>query len=74
MGNALQVDDVVKVTNKQSSYYDQKGIIKCMHNNTLFLWDRKFIDRLGGIFVEKCGNVTLKGYELVSGVNGLVKK
>lgn len=40
--NALQVDDVVRVTNRKSPYYDSKGIIKCITKNVLFLWDNKF--------------------------------
>lgn len=28
MGNALQIDDVVNVTNRQSNFFQQKGVIK----------------------------------------------
>ena len=53
MGNPMQVDNVVKVSNNQSPYYGQKGIIKNMTpKNVLFLWDSKFMDRSAGIFVE----------------------
>lgn len=52
MGNALQVDDVVRVTNKNCNYYGQKGIVKSISKNVLFLWDRSFMTQSYGIFVE----------------------
>ena len=41
-GNALQIDDVVRVTNKNSYNFGKTGIIKNISKNVLFLWDRSF--------------------------------
>ena len=65
MGNPLTIDDTIIVSNKNSRFKDQRGIIRSIHNNTLFLWDRKFMHFSNGIFVELARNVTLKGYELI---------
>jgi len=65
MGNSIQVDDAVKVTNNKSIYKDKHGIIKKICKNILFLWDRSFMNISNGIFVEQCENVTLKGHEFL---------
>jgi transcription antitermination factor NusG len=65
MGNPLTIDDTIIVSNKNSRFKDQRGIIRSIHNSTLFLWDRKFMHHSNGIYVELARNVTLKGYELI---------
>lgn len=65
MGNTIQLDDVVFVSNRQSKRYNQRGYIKNICRNCLFLWDPAFMDKSNGIFTEKCGNVTIAGYELM---------
>lgn len=52
IGNSIQVDDAVKVTNNKSIYKDKHGIIKKICKNTLFLWDKSFMNISSGIFVE----------------------
>lgn len=67
MGNPVQVDNVVRVSNQQSPYYGQKGIIKNMTvKNVLFLWDVKFMHRSAGIFVEQSKNVVIRGHEFIN--------
>ena len=58
-GNTLQIDDVVKVTNKRSQFYDQKGIIKSICKNCIFLWDKSFMTQSYGIFVENPRHTTI---------------
>lgn len=63
MGNELQHKDVVRITNRSSPYFDQRGMIYSICKNYLFLWDRKFMNQSFGIFVENTRNVTLQGTE-----------
>jgi transcription elongation factor len=72
-GNALQLDDVVRVTNRQSSLFDQKGIVKSITKNVLFLWDRNFLTSSHGIFVENPRNTTLCGSEFLHNASNRVK-
>lgn len=72
-GNALQMDDVVRVTNRQSPLYDQKGIVKSITKNVLFLWDRNFMTSSQGIFVENPRNTTLCGSEFLQNASNRVK-
>ena len=65
MGNTIQLEDSVFVSNRQSNRYRQQGVIKNICRNCLFLWDRAFMDRSNGVFTEKWNNVTIKGYELL---------
>ena len=64
-GLAIQIDDVVKVTNKASPFYEQTGIIKNMVRHQLFLWSDKFLSRSNGIFVESCKNVRIQGHDII---------
>lgn len=71
LGFPIQVDNVVKVTNPNSPYYNQKGIIKNMTSkNVLFLWDHRYMQKSGGIFVDFAKNVTLRGHEFVKNEQG----
>jgi len=42
-----------------SPFYGQRGIIKNIVKDSLFLWDVAFMQRSNGIFVEKCKNVLI---------------
>lgn len=52
MGNPLQLEDVVVVTNRNSKFSQQNGVIRNMHGNTLFLWDASLKHRSSYIFAE----------------------
>ena len=64
-GNALQIDDVVKVVNRNSYCFGKTGIIKNISKNCLFLWDRSFQQRSFGIYVEQAKNVKIQGSEFI---------
>lgn len=64
-GFSITIGNVVKVTNKSSQFYNQKGIIKNFGKNNLFLWDPKFLEQSGGIFVEHPRNITIQGHEFI---------
>ena len=41
--NTLQIDDVVKIVNRMSPYYDQQGTIMNICKNVLFLWNNSYM-------------------------------
>lgn len=48
-GNTLSVENVVKCVDGR--YKGRKGVVKHIHKNTLFLWDKEFT-QTNGLFVE----------------------
>ena len=66
LGNGIQMEDTVFVSNKRSPFYNQQGIIKNICRKCLFLWDRAFIERSNGIFVAPVGDVKIKGHDLLA--------
>lgn len=44
------------------NYKGRKGVIKYIHKNILFLWDKEFYQS-NGIFVENSRNVLILGEE-----------
>ena len=43
MGNSISMNDSIKVTRKNSRFADQKGVIKAIYKDCLFLWDNSFL-------------------------------
>lgn len=39
--------------------------------NVLFLWDQRYMQKSGGIFVEIAKNVTLRGHEFIKNEQAL---
>lgn len=64
VGNAITIEDPVKVNNKQSGYYDMQGIIKSIVKNSLFMWNKSLMNRTNGIFVEQTHNVLIEGAKI----------
>lgn len=58
--NTLQLDTVVKVIN--GPYKGKRGVIKYIHKQTIFLWNRDF-HQTNGLFVEKNSNIQILGGE-----------
>jgi transcription elongation factor len=58
--NTIYADNVVRIT--QGKYKGRKGVIRYIHKNTLFLWDKEFYQS-NGIFVENSRNVVILGDE-----------
>ena len=58
--NTIYHNNVVKVIS--GVYQGRKGVIKYIHKNILFLWDKAF-QQTNGIFVEKTRNVEILGNE-----------
>jgi len=59
-GNPINLDSVVRIW--QGPHKGKRGVIKHIYKNILFLWDKEFV-RSNGIFVDKTGNVVIKGEE-----------
>lgn len=66
--NTICRDNVVKVIN--GPYKGHRGVIKYIHRNTVFLWDRQF-KQSNGIFVENTRNIAiLSEHRQQGGQNG----
>lgn len=49
VGNTISTENVVKCS--EGRYKGRKGVVKHIHKNTVFLWDKEFAQS-NGIFVE----------------------
>lgn len=58
--NAIYIDNVVKIVG--GTYKGRKGVVKYIHRDIVFLWDREF-QQTNGIFVEKTRNLVALGGE-----------
>lgn len=58
--NAIYIDNVVKIVG--GTYKGRRGVVKYIHRDVVFLWDRSF-HQTSGIFVEKTRNVAALGGE-----------
>ena len=58
--NTIYHNNVVKIIN--GVYQGRKGVIKYLHKDVVFLWDKAF-QQTNGLFVEKTRNVEILGTE-----------
>jgi len=58
--NTIYQDNVVKIV--AGKHKGRRGVIKFIHRNTVFLWDRDF-KQTNGIFVENTNNILILGDE-----------
>jgi transcription elongation factor len=58
--NTIYNNNVVKIIN--GVYQGRKGVIKYLHKDVVFLWDKAF-QQTNGLFVEKTRNVEILGTE-----------
>lgn len=65
LGNAIQMQDTVYVSNRNSQFFNQQGIIRNICRKCLFLWDPAFINLSNGIFAAPVGDVKIKGHDML---------